>query len=418
MPVINYIYPELLTDSLKKVLDRTVFMLQIFSQRYGLYPFIKEKFGHAQFGWNGGMEHQTMTCLTSTSFNEDLVSHELSHQWFGDKITCRDWHHIWLNEGFATYSQAVYHEGAYGGQNYSDFMLAQMNRAKTASGSIYVQDISDESQIFNSARTYSKGAVVLHMLRGIVGDSAFFRILRTYASDPSLAYSNAVTEDFRRVAESVYGSSLDYFFSEWIYGENYPVYTINWNASNISGNQYYVVLKITQTTNSNPVYFTMPIQLKINTSSGDTLITIFNNQLIQKYSIVVNGKPAEVVFDPCNWILKDVSTGTDTIVIPESYKLYQNYPNPFNPSTLIKYSIPVFNQDILSPVEAEKTELVTLKIYDILGNEVAVLVNKEQTEGEYQVQFSPSKYGLASGIYLYELNAGGFIQSKKMVYLK
>jgi hypothetical protein len=249
------------------------------------------------------------------------------------------------------------------------------------------------------------------MLRGIVGDSVFFNILRTYASDPSLAYGVAATEDFQRVAVSVYGSSLDYFFKEWIYGENYPVYTLNWNASNTSGNLYNVNFKISQAANTNPAFFTMPVQLSIKTSSGDTLVTVINNQSFQEYNIVVNGQPSEVVMDPGNWILKNVSitTGVEADTKPGVYQLYQNYPNPFNPSTIIKYSI---------PTGVHPGMLVQLKIYDILGNEVVTLVNKEQFAGDYQVQFSPSEYGLSSGIYFYKLTTGGFVQSRKMVYLK
>ena len=90
MLVIHYIFPEKFTSSLQKTLDLTVPMLKIFSDRFGLYPFIGEKYGHAQFGGGGGMEHQTITSMGA--FGQSLMSHELAHQWYGNKITCRDWH--------------------------------------------------------------------------------------------------------------------------------------------------------------------------------------------------------------------------------------------------------------------------------------------------------------------------------------
>ena len=241
MPVVHHVYPETFPLA-QAVLDKTPLMIKIYSDRFGQYPFLKEKYGHAQFGWGGGMEHQT--CSSMGSFSEDLVSHELAHQWFGDKITCKNWHHIWLNEGFATYCTGLYYEAAYGPETYRSYMDSQMEVAKAAVGSIYVQDITNTNEIFNSARSYSKGSVVLHMLRGIVGDSVFFRILKSYIADSTLAYNVAITMDFQKVAEAVSGLSLDYFFNEWIYGENYPQYGLVWKYNLASGNLYNITLNL------------------------------------------------------------------------------------------------------------------------------------------------------------------------------
>src|SRR5664280_1219214 len=275
MPVVHHIYPETF-PSVQGVLDKTPLMIKIYSDRFGQYPFLKEKYGHAQFGWNGGMEHQT--CSSMGTFAEDIISHELAHQWFGDKITCKDWHHIWLNEGFATYCTGLYLEAAYGPNYLSSYMQSQMEVAQTAVGSIYVQDISNVNEIFNNARTYSKGSVVLHMLRGIVGDTLFFRILKSYIADSTLTYNVAVTEDFQKVAETVSGLNLEYFFSEWIYGENYPQYSLTWKYNLISGNLYNITLNLSQQNNSNPVYFTMPVRIKISTAIKDTFFTILNDR--------------------------------------------------------------------------------------------------------------------------------------------
>ncbi len=418
MPITHYLYPGKLS-SIKAQIDETPNMIKVFSEKYGLYPFIKEKYGHAEFGWGGSMEHQTCTSMGPNTFRRDVISHELAHQWFGDKVTCKTWQDIWLNEGFAEYSEAVYLEAIGGKTSYINQIAGEMNNAKNAVGPVYVQDISSVGEIFNNSRTYAKGACVLHMLRSVVGDSTFFNILRTYDSDPQLAYNSATTEDFQSVAESVSGMDLNYFFSEWIYGENYPKYSYSWSSNPVSSNNYEVTLNISQSTNSNPIFFTMPIQIKITTTSGDTLLTVMNNQQQQQFNINLTSQPTDLSFDPDNWILKDTSFATfvnDKFNI-ETFKLEQNYPNPFNPTTKIKYSITAPNtkwQANLPKGEA----LVQLKIYDILGNEVATLVNKQQQPGDYEVTLNAAKYHLSSGIYLYQLKTNGFVVAKKLVLLK
>ena len=398
MPVMNFIYPEDL-NSVIPVVSKTPLMLGIFSSKYGMYPFINEKYGHSQFGEMGAMEHQTATSIGV--FNDDIVAHELAHQWFGDKITCRDWQNIWLNEGFATYSECIFREAYHGVEDFKQYVYFKMIDAKKARGTIYVQDVSSVSEIFNAYRSYAKGAMVLHMLRGVTGDSVFFRILKSYVSDTALAYRTAVTSDFQRVSESVSGMSLVYFFSEWIYGENYPDYTINWSFAELQGELYNVNLKITQKANTNPQFFIMPFDLKINTSYGDTLFRFVNNQPVQSYSINVKGKPFVLTFDPDNKILKD-KRGDGSIEVV-SFNLAQNFPNPFNPSTTINY-------EIVSYVN------VKVSVYDVLGRIVSLLVNEKQKPGKYTVKFFGDK--LASGVYFYKIEAGDFLDTKKMMIIR
>ncbi len=401
MPITNYVYPEYFSSS-KSFIDKVPNMIKIYSSYYGQYPFLREKYGQAQFGWGGGMEHQTITSLGD--FDEDLEAHELAHQWFGDMVTCKDWQDIWLNEGFATYSEAVYF-GATQGQNVYNQMISQdMQTAKSAVGSIYVQDISNINSIFDYARSYAKGAVVLHMLRGIVGDSVFFKILRTYASYPGLTYNVATTSDFESVAEKIYGSSLSYFFNEWIYGENYPSYQMSWSSNSIGNNIYNVQINISQNENTNPQFFTMPIQLKISTSIGDTIITVFNDQRIQQFNVNIKGAPNYIDFDPSNLILKDISI-IDSIDLtkPKTFNLEQNYPNPFNPATVISYQLPINSH-------------VSLKVYDVIGREVGTLVNEVKEAGYYSATFDGTN--LSSGLYFYRLELEKYSVVKKMMLVK
>ncbi|MBZ0181041.1 MAG: T9SS type A sorting domain-containing protein [Melioribacteraceae bacterium] len=406
MDVIHYNYPENLNSARISQLKKTIPMLDLFSDLFGLYPFSEEKYGHAEFGWGGGMEHQTVSSMGS--FGEGIVAHELAHQWFGDKITCADWHSIWLNEGFATYSEALWTEHAYGKSSYDNQILSEMGSptqwwtAKAATGTLYVQDISSVNSIFNSARSYAKGAIVLHMLRGVLGDEIFFETLNKYANHPVHSHSSVVTEDFQQVAEEVSGKDLDYFFDEWIYGVKYPKYSYSFYVNQSTSN---LEVKISQSNNSNPQFFTMPIQLRLVNSEIDTIVTVFNDQQTQTFEFPGITSINNVIFDPNNWIMKDVNlvTSIDDNFALNSFELFQNYPNPFNPTTIIEYTVP-------------SNEYVSLNVYDILGNEIAVLVNEQKSQGNYQIEFNAEN--LPSGTYFYKLTSGSYTEIKKMMLIK
>ena len=239
------------------------------------------------------------------------------------------------------------------------------------------------------------------MLRGITGDSLFFSILKSYLNDPALSYKTAVTEDFQRVAENVSGLNLNYFFQEWIYGENYPKYDVSWEKSKNSNNTYNLKIYISQKVNSYPSFFTMPVDLLITTNQGDTTYTVFNNAQSQEFSFTIKDEPLYITLDPDNKILKDKKG--DEPIEPVDFKLYQNFPNPFNPETKITYMIKEFSD-------------VSLIVYDLLGREITKLVNQKQHPGTYTIPFSPKN--LASGVYLYKLISGSISDSKKMVFIR
>jgi aminopeptidase N len=412
MPVVNYVLPSMFASATSSI-PSTVQMLQIFSDLFGLYPFAKEKYGHSQFGWGGGMEHQTMTSIVN--FGESLVAHELAHQWFGDMITMRSWPHIWLNEGFATYSVALYNERKSGTPAYWSVMNNEMTRAKRAVGSIYVRDTLNIEKLFSGDLVYGKGAVVLHMLRHVMGDSLFFRALRMYATDHRFVFGTASTEDFRSTCESVMGGkSLDYFFSQWIYGEGYPTYRYEWGSASV-GSSYRVRVSLNQTTSgSNPAFFTMPVDIVFRMDGIDSTVTVLNDRPGQTFTFTMPRDPASVQVDPNKWILREASGTVVSIEsisdIPHSFRLRQNYPNPFNPSTTISFEVP-------EPVS------LRLEIFDQLGRSVRVLLDNQRfSAGVHTLPFaavSGAGDPMSSGVYYARLTAAGFpVQTIQMVCVR
>jgi hypothetical protein len=282
-------------------------MIAAFASRFGEYPFVLEKYGHAQFQFSGGMEHQTCTSLGVS--NESVVAHELTHQWWGDLVTCRDFHHVWLNESFATYGEALWAEANGGLAAYqADIAL----NAYKGAGTIYVPDATDETRVFDSNLSYNKGSWVLHMLRHIVGDATLFDIFRQYHT--TWAYQSATTEDFRDVCESVSGKDLHDFFQQWIYGEYYPVYRANWSAAPAGGG-WDVTVTLQQTQSWQ--LFHMPVDLAFTTTAGTETFTVDDGAVAsQEFVLHTTGQPSELAVDPDNWILK----GVDEVVAHPTFQ--------------------------------------------------------------------------------------------------
>ena len=397
MEVRNYVLPEDYQSAIA-ILPRVVDMLSIYSSLFGLYPFIKEKYGHAEFR-SGGMEHQTMTSIGT--FDENTIAHELAHQWFGDKITCRTWSDLWLHEGFAVYCNALYLEKEYGVDSYWNFINLQTGVAISAVGEVGAPDTSTAQSLFKYNLVYGKGASVLHMLRHVLGDTVFFSSLRAYANQPSLQYSTATTKDLETAFENASGRNLNYFFQEWIYGEGFPIYQFAWDW-NSAGESSAVAINLKQSAGrQNPAFFTMPIDVRILSPGRDTTVSVFNNAQSQSFTINFPVRPTSVLLDPDGWILKVAYPASD--FPPSNYSLEQNYPNPFNASTTIKYQL-------------SHSAYVTLKIFDVLGREVATLVDTKQIPGNYEYPWSGQNF--ASGIYFYRLIAGDVQLQKKMILLK
>lgn len=418
MPVDHYVYPEYNTAANKLLMDDTIFMLDLFTQKFGPYPFLKEKYGHAMFGWGGGMEHQTISSMVNIS--SGLTAHELAHQWFGDEITCQDWANIWLNEGFATFGALIYWEAKSGVPTYKSQIISTMNSAKTAVGSVWVQNPTTVGQIFNGARSYSKGGIILHMLRNIVGDVKFYNILRAYTSSIH-SYGNATTEGFQAIVETVTGEDFDYFFQQWVYGQKYPKYEFGWGVfpnpgakQNVAAG-YTLKMNISQLINTpTPSYFTMPIDLKITFDDNTTeILRVTNNSQTQYYQFPYSKNITAVTFDPENGILKDLtlvplnlplSLEEPLVKVLENETLakainFQYSPNPANDQLKIQF--------ILKDINSTKIELLDVKGKTI--HEAASFKNIGQQE------YSINTKNFTSGIYILNLTIQNQKISRKII---
>jgi aminopeptidase N len=410
MEVLNYVLPQHLAEA-QLNLPRTVDMLNVFSRLYGPYPFLTEKYGHSEFGSGGAMEHQTMT--STTTFNEDVIAHELAHQWFGDLITCQTWQDLWLNEGFATYSESLYREAQYGADQYRALIRYRLGDALAAQGSLFVLDTSTVSGLFARTRVYSKGASVLHMLRHVMGDTLFFRALRTYAGDPRFRYGTARTADFQQVCESVYGQSLAWFFTQWVYGERYPRYTLRWTASQ-DGPPYTIDAHLDQETGTTtPSVFVMPVDLRFSTASRDTTITVWNSLNSESFTLTLPFRPERVEVDPEQWILREVTEPNPGLA--NTLILEPNYPNPFNLGTTMRVYTP-------------RRDHLTLTIHNILGQLIATVFDGVAEPGMHEYQWSPGAEAwipeatrdrkVATGVYFCRLMTNETVLARSMVYMR
>jgi hypothetical protein len=296
MEVQHYVY-EPLNSVDRAGYRRTVRMLEIFSDLFGEYPFLEEKYGHAVANISApGMEHQTLSSVFDGPY-ELLNVHELAHQWWGDMVTCDNFNHIWLNEGFATYAEALYWEQKEGVSKY----LQDMQNNKYLGSGTVLRDEFDYRGIFNMNLSYKKAAWVLHMLRHIVGDSTFFNIIKTYGNDTRFQYGTAVTEDFLAVCEEISGLNLEKFFHQWIYEEYYPTYAYTWNWTQ-SGNNYDVELEIQQLQTNH--IFWMPIDVRVTTTGGLKTFVIWDSLQTQTFQLTLDSEPVNLDLDPDEWILR------------------------------------------------------------------------------------------------------------------
>jgi aminopeptidase N len=313
MPLVYYVYPEHLSIAQQKFAV-TRRAMEIFAPLFGEYPFLSEKYGMAEFPWSGGMEHQTLTSLGSnvigsSGTSQSIIAHELAHQWWGDLVTLRTWDDIWLNEGFATYAEVLFFE-RFSNINASELMISSYDDGKMSGrlgGTVTAENL--DNPFDDTGAVYTKGAWVLHMLRHMMGDQAFFEALKDYRQ--RFAYGNASTSDFERVCEDHYGAKLDWFFTQWIYAQGRPFYKVSTDtriSDTGTGFTLSVTIKQKQTQaipgRSQSVYI-MPLDVTITYGGGQTeKHVVMNDARKQTFTFNLARIPVAVDVDEDNWVLK------------------------------------------------------------------------------------------------------------------
>jgi hypothetical protein len=292
MEVQFYVFPDSV-DIVQTNYAKTVPMIDTFAQGFGEYPFVSEKYGHVMWDLDFSLENQTIASLGGWS--EDLIAHELAHQWFGDMITCSSFHHIWLSEGFATWAEAYWREQTSGFEDYKQYMEFA---TYSGPGTIYVEDPTVFGDVWDVDLSYHKASWVIHMLRGVLGDADFFAGLELYGS--THGYSTTTTEQFRDVMETVSGQDLDAFFQQWIYGEYFPIYRYEWTP--VEGGVEVVIEQV----QTNTGLFTMPIDVRVETTTGTFDFVVQNSLALESYELTVSGDVQDVILDPDRWILRQL----------------------------------------------------------------------------------------------------------------
>ena len=388
----NYIYnnPQTLPN-FQADIDETANFIELFYDLYGPYPFENEKYGHCMAPFSGGMEHQTMT--TQGFFNPTLTAHELGHQWWGDYVTCASWCDIWVNEGFASYSEQLMLENLYPGQEVQNMQSVHDNVMTQTGGSVWVLDSLNESRIFSGRLTYDKGAGIIHTIRYMVNnDSLFFTTMRSFLN--AHAFGTAFGIDVRDAFTQASGINFTPFFDQWYFGEGYPTYSVQWKQL---GNDALVQISHTTSKPNVTPTFTNPIDLKF-TRPGNSDTTIRFNITSNSNQFQINGIGTinnSISIDPSNWVINQNGTITmnpllnlETITESMDMGLYPNPTTEFLTLTNIPEGCPY-------------------TIYDMHG--------KEQGKGIANNQQALSIKHLASGSYLLVLDGPSTMYRKSFI---
>jgi len=388
LEILNYIYPEAFASQRNRA-KRTVEMMHLFDSLYGEYPFIKEKYGHAQFGFSGGMEHQTMSFMGDWNFS--LIAHELAHQWFGNMVTCGSWQDLWLNESFATHLTLVAYEFLESDSSWQARIKSTADNVKSENGGsvyVYPNDTSNVNRLFSGRLTYRKGSLVLRMLRWKLGDSIFFSACRRYLNEQSSAYEFARGNDLQAAFEQESGLDLSKFFNDWIYGEGFPIYEISWGIEN-----NLVVVNIDQSTSHNSVqFYDLPLPLYFSNGTSDTLLVVEQQGNQSQFIFKLDFKPEQLVFDPRQKLLQKHTifhneNGNNRITI---------YPNPGNEVLTVLYA---------------PHQMQEIKVYDLAGRLVLEqeIPFKSQSETELDISF------LRPGCYVLQISSDGLLFSDRFI---
>jgi aminopeptidase N len=390
----HWVYPNQVDDAVIHF-QNVATMMDAFVYRYGPYPF--DRFGYVAVP-EKDMHHQTCATLrasmiTPDTRNEWLLANMLGNQWWGCCVSVADWRDLWLSRSFGIYSEALFQEYAYGPETYHDHMF-------TDNISHVINDLGYSplyDPLFPYERTvFEKGSCVLHMLRYVLGESTFFDALRTYRE--TYEYGTATTDDFKEVMETVSGEDLEWFFDEWVYDIRWPVIVYAWQGRSDAGGTV-LDLVLDQVQEAGPI-FTMPMEVLVETASGDSLVEVWVDEAHEEYVIAVDGEPASVTLDPEHWILMEaeeapyagLARGVDT---SEGLAVTVS-PSPSGETFRIRYAVPY-------PLQAR------VEIYDVLGRCIWRLAGDDMARGVCDITWSGIDHAgnrVAPGTYFCKVSAG------------
>lgn len=407
VPIVHFVYrPD--SAAGRRAFDTTPAMLEFFADRFGPYPF--DKYGHAGALFPGGMEHQSLSLVTENAVRDSaawqwLLAHELAHQWWGDAVTPRDWRHIWLNEGFATYADALWREHTQGADSLRSRMALFQFFYEGALQFVRIPLVNPPARHFLSATIYDKGAWVLHMLRRVVGDDTFFHILREYHA--AHRYGHAVTDDFVAVCERVTGRSFGWFFEPWVYGIGLPHYFHGWAAEPLPDGRHQVRVSVRQPADS--LFYPMPVDFEFVTDRGRTRRTVFIEHNPQTFTVIVDAAPTAVRFDPDGWILKTAEE-EPLVPAPAPYsRLLDLRPMGASGAAPLRFSA------LLSPGDAVP---LAVEVFDIAGRKIAEPFHGPVATGDNVIAWDGRTNDGAdagSGVYFARASVGVDVRTLKLV---
>ena len=395
LPIVNYLYPQDYDRHSAQIENILPAMMHLFEELFIPYPFDREKYGHAQFGFGGGMEHQTMSFMGA--FTYSLTAHELAHQWFGDYVTCGSWQDIWLNEGFADYLTGLTYERITQDGRWENYLRSSINSITSApGGSVLVADTTDINRIFSSRLSYRKGGMVLHMLRWVVGDEHFFEGIRRYLLDEKTRYAFVRTRHLLDHMEAVSGLDLDEFFDDWYRGEGYPSYQVQWRNTENG-----VHLRIHQTRSHPSVdFFEMPVEIGLYSGDVDSLIRLDVVEDGQEFDIALPWSVDSLAFDPRMWLISannttEVLTGRDDIPVDSPYHVF---PNP------VRDRLTIYNADVRA--------IRAVRLYSVTGQ----MLYAEQVSVSPGLNLELDLGGRPPGVYVLGVeSSSGRISTRKVV---
>lgn len=317
IPVEYYTYKGT-EEQARNAFAKTPEMMRVFSEKLGIeFPFNRYAQTIVANFIFGGMENITATTHADTEIlgnrsgeaqlsTENLISHELAHSWFGDMVTCRDWSHAWLNEGFATFMEAAFREQESGHEAYLEEMRSNTFLYFLEDSLKYRRPIVYDRyrapiDLFD-ATLYKKGALILHMLRYTVGDEMFWKALNKYLNEHK--DQNVETRDLQRAFEETTGKKLDWFFDQWVYQAGYPELRVR---SFYDVRTHTLTLDVAQTQApevNTPAVFRLPVDVEFVTAKGATTEHIEIKERRQRLTFKLDARPLKINFDKDERILK------------------------------------------------------------------------------------------------------------------